>query len=495
MEENVINKPKEKSIKKNYFYNLIYQLFLVIVPILVTPYLARILNADGTGKYAYTYSYVTYFTLVASLGFGFYAQRLIARDRDDKHKQSVDFWEVVIARLIPSIITIIVYFVLTSLNVYGDAYNTLMIFQSFHLIAVIFDITFLLQGNEEFGKIALRNFIIKALSIASIFIFVKKYEDLWIYVLIQSLTILLSNISLWLYLPKMLDKVKLKELNIWRHFIPSIILFLPQIATSVYVVLDKTLIGLITHDDSFTGNYNNAQKLIQMSQTVITSLGAVFVSRNSALIKQGKMDHLKSNINIVIKFVFFVSIPMILGIIAVSDNLMPWYLGQNYGTENTNQVIVLMKILSPIIVIIGLSNVFGLQLLIPLGKDIKFTLAVTTGSIVNLILNLILIPRIGAYGAAIGTICAELCVTIIMLCFVHKYFNLIKIILSSWKCIVAGVIMFVACYFEAKYFPSNWKYTALIIFTGISVYFIILLLLREKMLTSSIKSVWNKLKK
>jgi len=486
---------KPKSIKKNYFYNLIYQLFLLVVPILVTPYLSRILLAEGTGKYAYTYSYVTYFTLFAALGFGYYAQRLIARDRDDKHKQSVDFWEIVIARLISSAVAIVVYFILTACNVYGDKYNTLMILQSLNLFAVIFDITFLLQGNEEFGKIAIRNFIIKLLSIIAIFTLVKKFDDLWIYVVIQGATILISNLALWLYVPKMCEKVKLKELNIWRHFVPTLILFLPTIATSVYTVLDKTLIGFITKNDDLTGNYNQAQKIIQMSLTVITSLGAVFIPRNSNLIQEGKIDELKSNIKNVCKFVILVGLPMVLGIICVASNFAPWYLGSEYGKENIDNVVLLMEVLAPVILIIGFSNVFGLQILIPAGKDFKFTLSITCGAVLNLCLNLILIPHLGALGAAIGTLAAESTVTIMMLIFTRKYVNIFKVLLSSYKCIISGAIMFVICFFEAKNLNSSVLNTILIIGSGILSYFIILLILREEMLISSIKKVIHKFKK
>ena len=480
MEENKEIEAPKKSVKKNYLYNLIYQLFLLIVPILVTPYLSRILLSDGIGKYSYTYSYVTYFTLFAALGFGYYAQRLIARDRTDKHRRSIDFWEIVIARLVPFALAFIVYWILIGVNAYGSTYNNLMVLHSLNLVAVIFDVTFFLQGQEEFGKIAVRNVIIKLISIACIFIFVKVYDDLWKYVLIQSATVLISNISLWVYIPKMVTHVKISELHPLRHFIPTLILFLPTIATNVYTMLDKTLIGLITGNDSETGNYNNAEKLVKMSLTVITSLGTVFIPRNSALIQEGKINELKKNINNVCKFVLFIGIPMCLGIAVVASNLIPWYLGSEYGEENIQSVIKLMYILCPIIIIIGLSNVFGLQLLIPAGKDFKFTLSVILGSVINLILNIILIPHFGAIGAAIGTLVAELIVTIVMLIFVRKFVNLLKVLLTSYKFIIAGIIMFVACFFLSRSLSSSILHSVMIVGCGIITYGIVLLILRER---------------
>ena len=497
MEENVIeSKPKKaKSVKKNYIYNLTYQLFLLIVPILVTPYLSRILLSDGNGKYSYTYAYVTYFILFASLGFGYYAQRLIARDKNDIKNQTKDFWEVFIARLIPTGLALVIYFILIACNVYKDSYKTLMLLQSMHLISVIFDITFLLQGNEEFGKIAIRNVIIKLLSIACIFIFIKVESDLWKYFVIQGVTVIVSNLSLWVYVPKMTCKIKMKELKPFRHFIPTFILFLPTIASSIYTTLDKTLIGLITDNDSFVGNYDQAEKLVKMSMTVITSLGAVFIPRNSALVKEGKIDELKSNISQVSKFVMLVGLPMVFGIIAVSSNFIPWYLGvKQYGIDNVNQVIIVMKILAPIVLIIGFSNVFGLQILVPAEKDVKFTISIVSGSVINLILNLILIPRYNVLGASIATLVAESIVTIMMLIFVRKYINL-KNIRHYWKIVLAGGIMFAVCLIEDKYLSSSVLHTLLIIGSGIIIYAISLLILRESMLINTIKKVRQKLVK
>lgn len=490
--ENNSETPKKNNVKKNYIYNLIYQLFLLIVPILVTPYLARVLLNDGQGDYAYTYSYVTYFTLFASLGFGYYAQRLIARDRTNKHKQSVDFHEINIARLIPGLLAIIIYFTLIFCNVFGE-YKKLMLLHSFHLLAVIFDITYLLQGNEEFGKIAIRNVIIKSISIACIFIFIKTKEDLWIYVLIQSATILISNISLWLYLPKMIEKVKLSELHPLHHLLPTIVLFIPTIAISLYTQLDKTLIKVITGNSGLVGDYENAEKIVKMSITVIVSLVAVFSPRNTQLFESGKIDELKTNIFKLSKFVFLIGLPMLFGILAVSSNFLPWYLGAEYGEENIKNTIVVMNVLTPIIIIIGFGNVLGGALLIPIGMDIKYTLSITCGATTNILLNLVLIRYFGAIGAAIATVVAESVVTIMMLIFTRKYLNIFKVFISSYKAIIASIIMFVICFFLNQKLEPSILNTIIIIGTGIVTYAILIILLREKMVIDTITSIKNKI--
>lgn len=495
-----------KSVKKNYVLNMIYQVFLLIVPIAVTPYISRVLTEVGTGQYSYTFSITTYFTLFAALGFGYYGQRLIAGSQGNKKKQTIDFYNVVLARLVPVFIACIVFITLIAFNVYGNDYNYLMMIMLINVIAVIFDITFFFQGNEEFLKIVIRNVFIKSLSIACIFIFIKKQDDLWLYVLIQALTVLLSNISLWFYMPKYLCRIKIRELNPLKHLWPTFILFIPTIAISVYTTLDKTLIGALVKgttefvnkdgtvlikklSDIENGNYEYSEKLIKMIMTIVTSLGTVMIPRNSYKFANNDVEGVKENIYSSCRFVFLLAIPMTLGCICVASNLMPWYLGAGYEKAPT-----LMMLLAPLILIIGLSNVFGLQLLIPSKNDKLFIIAVTSGALVNLILNLIFIPMYFSYGAAISTVIGELVVTTLCIIFSKKYINFWIVIRNSWKYFISGFVMFIPCYILQKHLDSSIFNTFIIIISGVFIYFLILLILRDSFYLDFIKKIYRKLK-
>ncbi len=484
---------QNKSIKKNYIYNLIYQVYILIIPILVTPYVSRILLSDGIGKYSFTNSIVSYFNLIAALGFGIYAQRLIARDSHDKHKQSIDFWEIIISRLFSSAISFIAYTIVILTNVCGQKYSVLLWVQSMQIIAVIFDITFLLQGNEEFGKIALRNFIIKSISIILIFALIKKESDVTKYVFIQAATILISNMSLWVYCKKMLDKVKIEELHPFRHIKPTFLLFIPTIAVSIYTTLDKTLIGFITKNDSLVGNYDNGEKLVKLSITIISSLITVFIPRNATYYKDGKIDELKNNISVLCKFVFLIGIPMTFGFIAIADNLIPWYLGKEYGIDNLNNVILIIKILSPIIIIIGLGSVLGGALLIPIQKDSRYTLAVSIGAIINFSLNFLFIKYYGSVGAAISTVIAESFVTIFMIYFSRKYLDFSGVLKDLCKQLFAGIVMFIICYLVGKRFDSSMINTFIIVVIGVVIYFSLILLFRESLIMEGLKEIKKKI--
>lgn len=306
---------------------------------------------------------------------------------------------------------------------------------------------------------------------------------------------------------KNLVKVPLKEIHPLSHLIPTLILFLPTIATSIYTSLDKTLIGLLVPGevveqlpdgttivkkiaDIENGNYEYAEKLVKMALTVITSLGIVMIPRNTKYYAEGKIEEVENNIYVTSKIVFMLGIPLMLGCIAIADNLIPWYLGDSYSKAAN-----LMKLLSPIILIIGFSNVFGLQFLIPTGQDKKFTIAIVIGAITNLCLNLFFIHFWQSYGAAIATLIAEFLVTMVMYLFIKKHIHLWKILLNSWKYILAGIGMFVPCYFVGMKLSSSILNTFLIVAIGAGIYGILLLILRDEFLIKGIQKIIRKIKK
>ena len=464
-----------KSITKNYLYNLIYQILLIIIPIITTPYVSRVLGADGVGKFSFSSSIVSYFVIFASLGFGYYAQREIAKYQDNKKKQSEIFWEIIIVRSVSVLTALIVYFTAIFLGVFKDGYTLLMIILSINILAVAFDISFLFAGNEDFSKTVLTNTLVRILNVIAIFVFVKDRNDLWKYVLISALTLLIANASLAVYAKNFLCKIEIKSLKPIRHIKPAVILFLPTIAISVYAYLDKTMIGIITGSDFENGFYEQAERIVKMVMTVVTSLGTVMIPRNANAFERKDMDAIRRNIYRSVRFVLLLGIPMMIGLIAVSDNVVPWFLGDGYY-KSAN----IMKILSVLVLAIGLNNVFGLQYLIPAGKDKKFTISVTCGAITNFLLNLVLIRLFKSYGAAIATIVAETVVAVIMFCFIRKIVSLREILKSSVKYLISGIIMFVPCFILGRILEPSIINTFIIVFTGVVVYLICLILMKDE---------------
>ena len=295
------------KVAKNYIYNLIYQILILIVPLITTPYVSRVLGAKGVGIFSYTNSIVQYFILFGCIGLNLYGQREIAYVQHDKEKRNKTFWELLILRIITVSISLILFF--CTLATHGQ-YSYVFIIMSLDILASMVDISWFFQGIEDFEKIVLRNFVIKITGVILIFLFVKSSDDLRLYVLCHSGTLILGNLSMWFYLPKLVGKVALKKLEIKKHVKPTIILFLPQIATSVYTVLDKTMIGYLTGIEEEVAYYEQGQKMVKIVLAFITSLGTVMLPRVANLFKLKEMKKIKQYLSKSFRFIFFISFPI-----------------------------------------------------------------------------------------------------------------------------------------------------------------------------------------
>lgn len=475
-----------KSISKNYIYNVSYQLLTLITPFITTPYLSRVLGPHGIGIYSYTTSIVSYFILLSSLGIANYAQREIAYNQDNPQIQSRTFFEINLLRIILVSISLGVYY-LTIIHFPDD--HLVYWIQALNIIAALFDISWFFQGLEEFGKIVFRNFVIKVLSVVLIFVLIHNPDDLNKYIFLLGFMNILSGISIWFYLPRYLVKVPWKEIKIFRNFSIIIQLFLPQVAIQIYTVLDKTMIGAITGSPLENGYYEQAEKVVKLSLTIVTSLGTVMMPRIAYSYAHGKIDAIKEDMMRSYRFVWFLTIPMFFGFIAVSSNFVPWFFGPGY-----EKVVPLMQILSGLVIAIGLSNVTGIQYLLPTNQQNKLTLSVVIGAITNFVLNLLLIPHLQSIGAAIASIIAECVVTGVQFYIVRNVFSIVNIIASMKKYFISGCIMFAAIFTLAFILPPSIIHTFIIIAIGLGCYLGLLSLLKDSMLYMAINKIKNKVR-
>lgn len=473
----------DKKVIKNYLYNLGYQVLIILLPLVTTPYVSRVLGAKGIGTYGYTNSITQYFILFGCIGLNLYGQREIAYYQNDIQKRSKVFFELLLLRIITVSISIILYYFTFCQN---PTYGYIFSIQIIDVVASMFDISWLYQGMEDFKKIVLRNTLVKICGLIIIFMFVKSSADLPIYVLSYSATLLLGNLSMWMYLPKFVKKVRLKYLNIQKHLRPTIVLFLPQIATSIYTMLDKTMIGALTNNTAEVGYYEQSQKIIRMAMTIATSLGTVMLPRVANLFKEGKLDEVKESMYTSFQFISFLTFPLCFGLIGISKGFVPWFFGEGYG-----KVVYNLMIISPIIIIIGYSNVIGTQFLLPTGRQKEYTLSVCTGTVVNLCCNFLLIPMLLSYGAAIATVIAELSVTLVQVIATRNTFSYRYIFKLVYKYIIAAVLMLVVLLFLSNIMPVGILYTVIQMTAGCFVYFIVLIVLKD----SSIYTVINKIKR
>lgn len=477
----------KNSVAKNYIYNLTYQILALILPLITTPYISRVLGAENIGIYSYTISVVTYFILFGSLGIAIYGQREIAYLQGQKEKYSRTFWEINILRFLTVTISMVIFYFTFAIN--GD-YKIYYRVLTLELFASCLDISWFFQGLEEFKKTVTRNIIVKIISIICIFIFVKTSEDLMKYFWIYALATLLGNASLWAYLPKYIQNVNIKELNIFKHLKPTLSLFIPQIAVQIYTVLDKVMIGTIISDKSEVGFYEQSQKVIKMLLTVVTSLGTVMVPRMANTFRQGDNKKMQEYMKRSFNFVFLMSIPMIFGIIAVADNFVPLFFGSGY-----ERVSALMRTISPILLVIGLSNVIGTQYLLPTKRQKEYTISVIIGAGANFIINAILIRRYGALGASIGTVIAETCVTITQFIFVRKEIHIQEMLKLLEKYILFGIIMLIPIEIINKFIDNSLICVILQVGIGATIYGTCLLMTKDKLVYGIIEKFKNRYSK
>lgn len=478
---------KQKSLKLNYIYNLTYQILCMITPLITAPYLYRVLKADGIGEYSYTGSIVAYFIMVAALGTLNYGNREISYLQNDRKKRTKIFWEIELLSMICVAAVLCIYFVFL---IFYKEYRILMLIQSLSLISVAMDIAWLLQGLEEFGKVVGRNLFFKIVNIAFIFLMIKSKEDLILYVCGVCILELLGNISIWIYVPRYIDRPKLRELKPFSHLKATFSLFIPTVATTIYTMMDKTMLGIFTDGCYENGYYEQATKLSKMTLTIVTALGAVMIPRIGKYYSEGKNEKVKELLYESFKFVWFLGIPLCIGLIGVSYNFVPWFFGT--GAEPISDLLIVLAFLIPII---GVSNVIGIQYLITTRRENLLTKSVFGGAIVNLILNCILIPYIYSIGAAIASVVAELVITILQLWFVRKELSIKRILLSSKNYFVASLVMIPILYVENKILKPNIINSIAIIVSGVAVYGIVLLMFKDEFLMKILRTIVSKLKK
>lgn len=474
----------KKSITKNYIYNLTYQILRVILPILTTPYISRVLGAENIGIYGYTLSISAYFILFGSLGINMYGQREIAYYQEDKKQCSKIFWEIIIFRFITMMISLSIFKIcFIQNNQYSMYYKILTL----EILGNCLDISWFFQGKEEFKKTVSRNLLVKFISIISIFIFIRTKNDLIKYYWIYVLSILIGNISLWLYIPKNITKIKIKDLKIIRHIKPTLALFIPQIAIQIYTLLDKTMIGILVEDKAEVGYYEQAQKIISILLTVTTSLSTVMMPRIANIFAKGEnekvIEYTKKSLNLI----YILAIPLIFGIILVSDRFVPIFFGEGYEKTAT-----IMKIISPIILLIGISNVTGTQYLLPTKRQKEYTISVVCGAIVNFVLNSFFIYKFRAIGASISTVIAEATVTGIQLFFIRKDLNLFEITKILKNYLISGCVMFICCNIVNIFEIPNMANIILKVSVGGIVYIGVLLILKDRFLNEMIKRILKK---
>lgn len=428
---------KRNSVTKNTLYNIFTNVVMIAFPMITVPYISRVLGPENLGKVNFVRSIINYFIVVAGLGIPLYANREISRVKNDLKARSKTFFEIETLRLITVLISGFIY-ILLIFNVpqLVNGNTKLAFILGLLIFSSLFNINWFFQGMERFDVISKALVISRIFNLPLILIFVKNGEDLYNYALIILITDVVFNL-LMIYRNKKsvsFSAIKGQALNLTSHFKYVGWFFFSQLAVLVYTNLDNVMIGYIQNEEQ-VGQYFVANRLVRIILPIVTSAGAVLLARISQLKEQGDIEGIKKYLQKSISLVFLLSIPATLGLILLSNEIIPLVFGVQYHSALT------LRILAPLLIAIGLSNIYGIQILLPFDREKAFSIIIIIGALFNFSLNMILIRLIGYNGAAVSTVLAEIIITSLDIILIRKILPGIHDFKGLSQIVISALIM------------------------------------------------------
>lgn len=429
---------KQKSLKMNFIMNATLTMSSFIFPLITFPYVSRILGPAGTGKVSFATSVISYFALFAQMGIPTYGIRYCAKIRDDKMKLSQAAQEIFTLNLLLTIATYVIFFVMLFTVPQLQKEKTLQIIVSMTMLFNAIGMEWLYKALEQYTYITIRSVVFKLIAVAAMFALVRKEQDYVVYGAISIFAASASNIFNLVHSHRYISFHPVGKLNIRKHLKPVLVFFGMACATTIYVHLDIVMLGLMKTDVD-VGYYHAAVKIKSILVSIVTSLGVVLLPRSSYYLEKQLNEEFYEITQKALRFVLLLATPLMIYFILFAKEGIFFLSGNAYEGS-----IIPMQIIMPTLLFIGMSNITGLQILVPLGKEIVVLYSEITGAVVDLILNLILIPRYASSGAAIGMLAAEIAVWLVQILYLKD--DIKKIYKDiHWKTILLGIMVSCLC--------------------------------------------------
>lgn len=454
------------SLKANVFLNFVNTITGIVFPVITFPYAARVLLPEGIGAVNFYQSIVNYIILLTSLGIPMYAVREVAKFRDDIEKRNRVTVEITLLSLFLSLGGYILVWLLGEYVPQIQQQESLFYVLSSGILFTAIGVNWFYQAVEDFKFITIRALVFRLLAAVALFLFVKTKDDLLIYAFVIIGSTVGNNfinfIHLRTYIP--VCRISWQQLQIWRHLKPALHIFVFNLITSIYLNLNTVMLGFMKGDTA-VGFYTAGNKISHIVLSVVASLGVVMLPRCSNLVEKGRMEEFASVTSKSYRFVLALSIPSMLGLILLAVPVITVFCGVEFSTAAP-----VLCWTAPIIVFIGLSNVFGIQILYPCGKENLVIWSTVGGAVFNFLLNLWLIPVWSYTGAAISTFIAELVVLVIQIVWGYRYIPFSIFEKSCANYLIASLCMVVAVYPAILYISNLWLLFAASILLGSMVY-------------------------
>lgn len=487
---------KEKSMKVNALMNAVLTMSSFVFPLITFPYVSRILGPEGMGRVTFATAVMYYFAMFAQLGIPTYGIRVCAAIRDDKEKLSRTVQEIVLLNTGMTVLVYGVFFIaLLSVPRFADE-KLLLTITSVQMILNVLGMEWLYKALEQYTYITVRSIVFKLAALIFTFLLIHTKDDYVIYGVLTIFAVSASNVMNFLHVHKYIDFRKRGTYHFRPHLKPIMVFFAMSIATTIYTNLDNVMLGFMKTNEE-VGFYNAAVKIKNILVSVVTSLGVVLLPRASYYVEHGMKEEFERISEKALRFVFLTAVPMVFYFTLFAREGILFLSGSEYMNS-----ILPMQIIMPTVLLIGLTNIMGIQILVPLGKENQVLISVSIGAVTDLIINCIFIPEMASAGAALGTLAAEAVVWVVQLYFLRHQLKKAYKRLPYLKT-GCGLILGSICSMAAKYLPLGDRLSSAqesfvvlmvsaVLFFGI--YFVCLLAMKEETVTELSEFALDKVK-
>lgn len=480
--------PKIHSVQFNFVMNVILKLSAVIFPLITFPYVSRILGPEGNGKITFATSVISYFAMFAQLGIPTYGIKVCAECRDDREKLSRTVQELLAINLVSTTVSYFLLAVCMQLVPRFREEPVLMWMQAISILLNTIGMDWLYQAVEQYSYITIRNILFKLLALAGMFLLVKEPSDYLIYGGITLIGSYGSNLWNLFYSRRLVDlKFRRKQYQWKQHLKPILSFFALSAAATIYVYMDSIMLGFL-HGDTELGYYNAATKVKTILVSLVTALGTVLLPRISNYLAHGKRDKFEDLVRQSLGIILLATIPLVTYFIAAAEPVILFLAGEQYRDS-----ILPMQIIMVTVLLIGVSNLTGMQILVPLNLEKYTVISTCLGAVVNLIINALLIPGFRSAGAAVGTVAAEGVVLLVQVLYLRGKFPFWTRDLQLWKLLAANAAALGGYgILRIAHWENQFLFLAVSATAFFCIYLAVLLLLREKVVWQQLREILGK---
>lgn len=480
---------KEESLHLNLIFNIISQVVTVLSPLIITPKLSRVFGADYLGVKSYTFSIVYYFAIFGVLGLDIYGQRKIAVEKDDLERRSKTFWTIYLTRFFLVLISTCLYFTYISLFSSTSFEKMVSLCWLIYLVREMINPIWFLQGIEKYRMLSIFGIISQLLYVVCTFVFINEKNALPLYIVFFTAIPLVISLCYFPTVAKNVFFVKIRLSDMIMSVKESIVYFVPTIATAIYSMVDKTMLGAFDTAKISTGLYEAAEKLVKVALAISTASFTIMRTRMSYLYGKEDWDIYNNNVKMFSSFSMMLCWPIMFGIMGITNDFVPVFFGAGF-----EEVIGLSYVFALVVPCLTTSGLLQAVYIFPFGKQKSMDYYYIFIVSVNVVMNLILISLIGTIGAIIATIFAEMLLAIILIVKANKDGIKVGYLLTcSTKYIASATIMFVAIKMVSRFVGGGAIYKVVIEFIiAVITYFVMCFILRDSFVIAQVNKVFNK---